>query len=558
MRMVSNKRGDSHPPSPTKSISSSQSIPTISSSSSSAPRVALTLNSNSNHGPGVTLNSNSNHGPGGDYPQMTRAKASRRASTGMDGLNGFSTMMRGGGDEIPATSGNRYALNNGNSNNNTGDSRMTRAKTNRHASLDGAAMSPMKGGGADDSKKANNRPVISPFLRTTHKKLKEQVGKIQEQIRFIQNVALMKDNNKIETLFELIDGDGGGSVDAGELAKAMRRNDELSFSVSIEKAIDMVAKFDVNGDGELDKTEFQAYVKAMVQELKLSCSEFCELIIVQLLLGDDDGAMDGCAVDKENISEEVKKRKTLYNFISKNKEDLEELFDLFKAKKAAEQVKFADVAQAIANCDIIKNASKRLGIADSLEVLLMTSSKDKRMLDFKQFGRLALSVVKTSRTSFVEVAESLFDSVKGVSTWDNDNHDQSTVGSFTTGIDELTNNRLKRLFHLWDADGDGDISKEELSNGLSYFQSATGMKVDTDAIARALISFDTGGDNQLDPREFSEAMFQYAKISGVELNVLIDFMCITSSIEQQSNSATHFPEFKDEDFEETGFDEYWE
>jgi Ca2+-binding EF-hand superfamily protein len=556
--MVSTRRGDSHPPSPSKSVSSSQSIPTISSGSSSGPRVALPLNSSSS-GPRValTLNSNSNHGGGGDFTPMTRAKASRRASTGTDGLNGYSTMMRGGGDESPATSGHRYAVNNGNSNNNTGDSRMTRAKTNRHASLDGAAMSPMKERGADDSKKANNRPVISPFLRTTHKKLKEQVGKIQEQIRFIQNVALMKDNTKIETLFELIDGDGGGSVDAGELAKAMRRNDELSFSDSIEKAIDMVAKFDANGDGELDKTEFQAYVKAMVQELQLSCSEFCELIIVQLLLGNDDGATDDSAVDKENISEEVKKRKTLYVFISKNKEDLEELFALFKAKKAAEQVKFADVARAIADCDIIKNASKRFGIADSLEVLLMTSSKDKRTLDFKQFGRLLLSVVKTSRKSFIEVAESLFDSVKVVSTWDNDNHDQSTVGSFTTGIDELTNDRLKKLFHLWDADGDGDISKDELSNGLKYFQSATGMKGDTDAIARALISFDTDGDDQLDPREFSEAMFQYAKISGVELNVLIDFMCITSSIEQQSKSANHFPEFNEDDFEETEF-EYWE
>jgi Ca2+-binding EF-hand superfamily protein len=266
----------------------------------------------------------------------------------------------------------------------------------------------------------------------------------------------------------------------------------------------------------------------MVKELDLSCSEFCELIIVQLLLGGDDDATkdDGAAVDKENISEEVKKRKSLYVFISENKEDLEELFDLFKAKKSAEQIKFADVARAFANCDIIKNSSKRFGIADSLEVLLMTSSDDKRLLDFKQFGRLVLSVVKTSRKSFDDVADSLFNSVKGESTWDNnDANDQSTADSTITGIDELTSNRLKKLFRLWDADGDGDISIEELSTGLKFFQSATGMKGDTDSIAKALISFDTDGDNQLDPREFAEAMFQYAKISGVELNVLIDFMC---------------------------------
>jgi hypothetical protein len=281
------------------------------------------------------------------------------------------------------------------------------------------------------------------------------------------------------------------------------------------------------------------------------------LIIVQLLLGSEDAAVDDCAVDKQDISEEVKKRKSVYVFISENKEDLEELFDLFKTKRTAEEVNFADVARAFANCDIVKNANKQFGIADSLEVLLMTSSNDMRQLDFKLFGRLVLSVVKTSRKSFDDVADSLYDSAKARSTWDSDTEDQSTADTAFSGIDKLTSNRLKKLFCLWDADGDGDISKEELSNGLKYFQSATGMKGDTDDIARALISFDTDGDNQLDPREFSEAMFQYAKISGVELNVLIDFMCITSSIEQQSKKTIHFPEFNEEDFEETEF-EYWE
>ena len=46
----------------------------------------------------------------------------------------------------------------------------------------------------------------------------------------------MKESKKIDLLFEMIDRDGGGTVDAEELATAMRQNDELSFSASIEKA----------------------------------------------------------------------------------------------------------------------------------------------------------------------------------------------------------------------------------------------------------------------------------------------------------------------------------
>ena len=57
----------------------------------------------------------------------------------------------------------------------------------------------------------------------------------------------MRDEKKIALLFEMIDRDGGGTVDAEELATAMRQNDELSFSDSIEKAIDMVATFDTDG-----------------------------------------------------------------------------------------------------------------------------------------------------------------------------------------------------------------------------------------------------------------------------------------------------------------------
>ena len=431
---------------------------------------------------------------------------------------------------------------------------MTRAKTNRRASLDGkSAQARLKIPVETDAKKAN-RPVVSPFLRTTHRKLKEQIGKVQEQIRFIQNIATMKDDKKIETLFGMIDSDGGGSVDAGELAHAMRQNDELSFSESIEKAIDMVAKFDANGDGELDKGEFQAYVKVMVKELNLTCSDFCELIIVQLLLGVNEVAPDDRAVSKENMNEEVKKRKSLYAFISKNKEDLEELFSLFK--KTAQQVKFVEVARAFSNSDVVKNARKRFGTADALEVLLMTNSKDDRTLDFKQFGLLVLSIVKTSRKSFDDVADSLFEAATSGSSCGSEQNDSTNSASSITGLDDLTGKRLNKLFTLWDADGDGDISKEELSEGLRLFQSATGMQGDTDAIAKALISFDIDGDNQLDPQEFSHAMVQYAKLTGVELNVLIDFMCISTSVEKDNKSKPDFPEFNEDDFEETEF-EFW-
>jgi len=62
-------------------------------------------------------------------------------------------------------------------------------------------------------------------------------------------LAPMSVEKKMDMLFDTIDHDKGGTVDAEELAIVMRKNEELSFSASLEKAIDMVAKFDVDGNG---------------------------------------------------------------------------------------------------------------------------------------------------------------------------------------------------------------------------------------------------------------------------------------------------------------------
>lgn len=113
---------------------------------------------------------------------------------------------------------------------------------------------------AADRKKVNRPGTVSPFLKNTHRELKDQITVLHGHIKFIQDLAIMSDSKKVDVLFKMIDRDGGGTVDAEELATAMRQNAELSFSDSIEKAIDMVATFDVNGDGELDKKEFSNYV----------------------------------------------------------------------------------------------------------------------------------------------------------------------------------------------------------------------------------------------------------------------------------------------------------
>ena len=68
----------------------------------------------------------------------------------------------------------------------------------------------------------------------------------------------MSDDEKVTTLFTLIDQKRDGAVDAAELADALRhRNKSLTLSDAIDRAIRTVAAFDADGDTKLSLTEFK-------------------------------------------------------------------------------------------------------------------------------------------------------------------------------------------------------------------------------------------------------------------------------------------------------------
>jgi hypothetical protein len=106
-------------------------------------------------------------------------------------------------------------------------------------------------------------------------------------------------------------------------------------------------------------------------------------------------------------------------------------------------------------------------------------------------------------------------------------------------ISNLSYGRLKKLFDLWDVNRDNAISLSELTMGLKAFHDATKLDGDAEQEARFLIkNFDSNDDNRLDQTEFSEAFVYYAKSFGIELHILIDFMCVTNTIKEQD--MNHF------------------
>lgn len=433
---------------------------------------------------------------------VTRAKSHESPTRSVSSKTSASTEVRGG--RKPGR-GRRASLTQGSAD-------PTRSVSQR-TSTSGATEAESK---SADRKKVNRPGTVSPFLRSTHHDLKHQISTLQGHIKFVQELAMKSDAKKVDLLFQMIDRDGNGTVDAEELATAMRRNDELSFSDSIEKAIDMCATFDVNGDGELDIAEFRIYVTSMVKELKVELSDFAEFLIVQLLLSraspEEKRAGD---IARVNINEEVIKREELFAALSND--CLREAFHMLDEASLG-KVPFQKVSKVL-----LQTATKER--RDVLSVLLGTDLSDTGALDFEEFGRLIVSVSNATSKSVDDTLDDLMNALDSQNSKDGDHR---RFGENNEPIDANTYGRLKKLFELWDVNGDGDISMTELAEGLRKFQTVSGINADADALATALVAFDRDGYNQLDPGEFAQAMILYTKQFGVELHSLIDFMCLTS------------------------------
>jgi len=222
---------------------------------------------------------------------------------------------------------------------------------------------------------------------------------------------------------------------------------------------------------------------------------------------------------------------------------LVELFKLFD-EDGSRELSFEEVAIGLYQMSLNMDESART----TMEVLLMMDRDDRRTLNYEQFGRLILAVVASAGTSFDEIADDLTLAMTRTATMSQEDFEKLIVSeAFYEAakelqaearhdgkvLDALTYGRLQKLFDLWDVNGDGDLSFEELSSGLRMFQSAAGIPEDAEKHAELLLGFDVDGDQALGRREFAHAMVHYADYYKIDVQELIDFMCVTTVLGEE-------------------------
>ena len=212
--------------------------------------------------------------------------------------------------------------------------------------------------------------------------------------------------------------------------------------------------------------------------------------------------------------------------------------------------------------------------------------QDNRKLTYEQFARLIMTIVVSSGSTFDDIAEDLMigltqkKSISDVSLSDLFIDDsiyaaakeiEQEAENEDEIIDALSYGRLQKLFDLWDTDGNGQITMNELYRGLKKFQNAADIKDDVKKQATELLGFDRDGDLQLGRREFARAMVHYAKVLASDLQDLIDFMCVSSVLGENAHSyqkaygkaliGKNVPTVQPanmEYFDEWGDDDFWD
>jgi EF-hand domain pair len=152
------------------------------------------------------------------------------------------------------------------------------------------------GGRRETTTAAGSAKPSTSFARQTRHVLHQQILLAQEKLNLVEDLERMTTNEKLDCLFQLVDGDGSGTVDAQELAAILRlRNANLTERESLDRAANMVSAFDADGNAELDQEEFRTFIATMLDQLQLDPDEFVEFLIFHIAYPDAPPKKDDAA-----------------------------------------------------------------------------------------------------------------------------------------------------------------------------------------------------------------------------------------------------------------------
>ena len=221
----------------------------------------------------------------------------------------------------------------------------------------------------------------SGFLSSTNDSLKKRLIRWQTVEKCCNELTQMTDDEKMETLFSLLDIDGNGFIDAFELIEFRFCFNYVykhgiscqSLTQSLCSAQRDIRSFDKDGDSMLSIYEFKNLVKSFTNDLtdSVSVPEICEKLVPLLPCMIPDTLNLFTPNDAHHQDEEVTSGTVV---VDKHDKHLRKIFDLFEHDE----------------CGMIQKAQvlRLLSRAIAADAALYDETVDCELLDFDSFAQL--------------------------------------------------------------------------------------------------------------------------------------------------------------------------
>eukprot|EP00978_Attheya_sp_CCMP212_P034589 scaffold145576_cov40-Attheya_sp.AAC.1 len=429
---------------------------------------------------------------------------------------------------------------------------LEKAKSEKEMSGERVRRSVVTTAAAQQEKQARSESV-SDFVKVARVGLELQLYALQAQLKILNGLSEMTDEEKLDLIFSLLDKDKNGSIDARELADGIRRRNEgMSFSEGLERAINFVALFDENGDATLDRAEFKNFIDTAMEEMGATFHEFCEFLILQQVFSDGGNDMIDDLVGEvaaEQITDAVKERGEFFRALED--ERMFNLFCLFDADSSG-SIDFKEVAYGLFKLSEDMESSSKA----AFQLLLMLDKDDTRELGYEQFTKLIMNIAAAGDMKFGDIADALtISAAKPTPLSDEDlarlivaDEIYNAASDIARAVEEelevddaLCYAKMHKLFDLWDENGDGSINYEELLIGLRKFQGAEDMDESMTSAAVMMLATDRDENQKLDHEEFARALVKYAKALGVQdFHVFIDFLVVVTVLQDDDENEREY------------------
>lgn len=390
------------------------------------------------------------------------------------------------------------------------------------------------------------------YVKFSRAALEFQIVALQAQLDLLNGLSKMSDDEKLNTLYEILDKDGDGQIDAHELADGLRKCDEsLAFADSLQAAVAAVATFDTDDDARLNKEEFRRFLDTLLDTLGCNFHDLSELLVMQILFSDSGNNQLEDAIGEvmsEPINEAVRETEAYRDVLLDDR--MVALYNMFDLNGDG-KVEFKEVALGLFKMtDNMEESSKA-----AMAALLMFDEDSNKTLDYLEFSKLIMNVVYQFGEDFEELIDDMLKCASQPAVMSDEDLALLVVGDeMATAATELADlekevaevinvveyGRMQRLFDLWDLDHDGTIDFSELALGMRKFHEAKSMEDTLAETVAAMLTFDENDDQKLDRVEFAVFLAKFSKAAEVDLHELIDFMVVASALKDDDEAEKAF------------------